>query len=152
MGDTFEVMQKTIAAIASLPEVFELKTSRIFLTTPVSPLAQNSFLNAAVCFLTMLEPYELFSKLEEIEKKMGKVPKPKTWPRVIDIDLIFYGDLILNDEKLTVPHPCWKERLFVLYPLSDLMDVKKEIENFKNVNKEKVVPYEKSESEKSCYR
>lgn len=150
MENSFEVIKKTISEIASLEGVYNLKTSRLFLTTAVSPIPQNSFLNIAVCFSTTLSPYVLFAKLEEIEKKMGKKPKAKEEPRIIDIDLIFYGDIVLDDEKLTLPHPRWKERLFVLYPLSDLMDVQKELNDFKNSHNEKVVPYETCEGERFC--
>ena len=52
---------------------------------------------------------------------MGKVPKPKTASRPIDIDLIFYGEHIQKEQGLEIPHPRWKERLFVLIPLSDLI-------------------------------
>ena len=71
---------------------------------------------------TPLTPKELFDKLQEIEQSLGKTPKPKQMPRPIDFDLLFYGTLVYADSELTIPHPHWRERLFVLVPLSDLTD------------------------------
>ncbi len=122
IGDSFAVMEKTVQAIAKLDQVWEVEISRPFLTTPVSSVEQRDYLNAVCRLRTSLTPTELFSKLEEIESAMGKVAKPKEEPRVIDIDMLFYGQKRMESDKLSLPHPRWDQRLFVLAPLADLID------------------------------
>ena len=70
---------------------------------------------------TTLSPHKLLKILQEIERIMGKVPKSKNAPRILDIDILFYGQETHNDPDLTIPHPSWQERLFVLMPLKDLV-------------------------------
>jgi 2-amino-4-hydroxy-6-hydroxymethyldihydropteridine diphosphokinase len=60
-------------------------------------------------------------QLQQVERLLGKVDKPKEAPRVIDLDILFFGMEIHRDKKLEIPHPSWMERLFVLIPLSDLV-------------------------------
>ncbi|NGX55631.1 MAG: 2-amino-4-hydroxy-6-hydroxymethyldihydropteridine pyrophosphokinase, partial [Chlamydiae bacterium] len=107
IGDSFAVMEKTVRAIAKLDQVWEVEVSRPFLTTPVSSVEQRDYLNAVCRLRTSLTPTELFSKLEEIESAMGKVAKPKEEPRVIDIDMLFYGQKRMESDKLSLPHPRW---------------------------------------------
>lgn len=66
--------------------------------------------------------HEVFQMTQEIERELGKVAKPKTASRPFDIDILFYGDHHFQDPHLTIPHPRWKERLFVLVPLHDLVE------------------------------
>lgn len=113
-----------------------LKASKIYRTNPISPIHQPKYLNAVASFQTDLMPEKLFLELERIERKLGKVPKAKEAQRPIDLDLLFYGEKAFKTDKIIVPHPRWKERLFVLIPLSDLLQeikVAGETWNIKNL-------------------
>lgn len=98
----------------------EFRVSKFYWTKPVSTQDQPDFLNGVCCFKTADAPDLLFSKLEGIECELGKVKKDREAPRVIDLDLLFYGSQVYEDQVLRIPHPRWKERLFVLVPLLDL--------------------------------
>ncbi len=71
---------------------------------------------------TDLTPYTLLEKIMEIEKKYGRERKYKFSPRTLDIDIIFYEDLVLNDKKLKIPHPLMHKRGFVLLPMKEVLD------------------------------
>lgn len=96
------------------------KKSSLYNTAPWGYAEQPEFLNQALECLTSLEPFELLKEIKSIEKKMGREKTVRYGPRIIDIDIIFYDDLILKSEKLTIPHPLMHERLFVLKPLSEI--------------------------------
>jgi 2-amino-4-hydroxy-6-hydroxymethyldihydropteridine diphosphokinase len=124
LGGNFEKTQEAMVfALNTLVDhesIFGLETSRLYATQPISSIAQPFFLNAVCRFQTTFNPKELFRTLQMIETELGKVGKPKDAPRLIDLDILFYGSLNYKDASLTVPHPKWRERLFVLTPLADL--------------------------------
>jgi 2-amino-4-hydroxy-6-hydroxymethyldihydropteridine diphosphokinase len=97
-----------------------LEISHFYKTSPVSPIPQDDFLNAACKFHTSLSVNALWDLLTQIERELGKVPKERNAPRPIDIDLLFFGNQRIRELGLEVPHPRWSERLFVLRPLADL--------------------------------
>lgn len=99
--------------------LFNLRVSRLYLTTPEQIASHQLFMNSCLSFETDLSPLALLDELQKIEKKLFK-EKNKDGSRAIDLDLLFYGDLQLHTEKLLLPHPHWMERIFVLKPLSDL--------------------------------
>lgn len=109
-------------AIRSLEEkgIRVLEQSPVYETKAVGYLDQPDFLNMVVRFESELPVQELLNKLLAIEAKHGRIRKTKWGPRTLDLDLLFYGKLILDDPKLTVPHPRIQERAFVLMPLQDL--------------------------------
>ncbi|MCH9609683.1 MAG: 2-amino-4-hydroxy-6-hydroxymethyldihydropteridine pyrophosphokinase [Chlamydiales bacterium] len=121
LGSPEMTLKKAIALIEAHPKIFSFVCSTFHQTKPVSEIEQPDFINAVCRFECTLSPIALFSYLEEIEKKLGKVKKPKNAPRMIDLDLIFYGDLISKSRDLTIPHPRWKERTFVIRPLAELL-------------------------------
>lgn len=121
IGDTFSLLSQAIQALACLERIEQFTTSRLYLTSPVSHVNQRSFLNVVCSFQTDLNPKQLLHITQHIEVSLGKVPKPKEAPRPIDIDILFYGSHCYWDTELEIPHPRWKERLFVLVPLSDLI-------------------------------
>lgn len=120
LGDPYETLCRAAEAILKIPRLSQVRFSRLYRTSPVSSWPQPDFLNAACSFMIDWQPLELFEVLTEIEKKLGKLPKSKEAPRHLDIDIIFYGSQCFETETLIIPHPRWKERLFVLYPLKDL--------------------------------
>ena len=108
-------------AIAALPQkVRPLACSAVFETPPWGVLDQSTFLNQVLQAETVLPPHELLGFLKQIEAQMGRLPASRNGPRLIDLDILFYDDLILDTPTLTIPHPRLRGRAFVLIPLADL--------------------------------
>lgn len=101
--------------------VHSLQVSHFYQTAPIEVNSSSWFINAVCSVETSLKPTEVFNITQAIEIQLGKVNKPKNASRPIDIDLLFYGHLVQKEAELQIPHPRWKERLFVLIPLSDLI-------------------------------
>ena len=100
--------------------VNEWRCSSLFYSKPLGPQDQPDFVNAVAIFLTDLTPMDLLEKLQAIEKSQGRV-KTRHWgERTIDLDLLLYGDQVMNNERLTVPHPFLTERDFVVQPLLEV--------------------------------
>lgn len=99
-----------------------IKQSSIYETAPVGYKNQGLFLNCALKIETTISPTELIIKLKEIEHKTGRPLglEAKNRPRIIDIDILFYGDKIINEKNLKIPHPRLHKRNFVLTPLREL--------------------------------
>lgn len=109
------------AALQRLREVMEISTiSSIYETEPVGYLDQPRFLNIVCRGKTMLSAQELLKYAKDIEVAIGRQPTFRNGPRPIDIDIIFYDDLQIAQEDLTVPHPRMGERAFVLAPLAEI--------------------------------
>ena len=97
-----------------------LKTSSIYETKPMYMENQGLFLNCAVKVETALKPKELLNFLKIAEKRLGRQNAPRNGPRIIDLDILFYGNQIINDDKIVIPHPKIQEREFVLVPLVEI--------------------------------
>jgi 2-amino-4-hydroxy-6-hydroxymethyldihydropteridine diphosphokinase len=109
------------AAIAALPPVVTVnQQSFVYETLPWGVTDQPSFLNMVVIGETVQKPQELLKYLKELETRLGRIPSFHYGPRKIDIDILFYDNLILDTPQLTLPHPHLHERAFVLVPLADL--------------------------------
>ena len=110
-------------AVERIRELGEVKAvSSAYDTEPVGYLDQPRFLNAALVLETSLEPTELMRALLEVEQAMGRerVGAVAKGPRVIDLDLLLYGQVVMNTTELTLPHPEMLERRFVLEPLAEI--------------------------------
>jgi 2-amino-4-hydroxy-6-hydroxymethyldihydropteridine diphosphokinase len=116
---TLEVMQMALVELSQLSES-PIEISKFYKTSPVGDKNQSHFINFVCRLQTSFAPLLLLQKIEEIEKKLGKLPKPKWATRLIDIDILFYGEKVYLDERLEIPHQHWQQRLFVLIPLRDL--------------------------------
>ncbi|MCE8019311.1 2-amino-4-hydroxy-6-hydroxymethyldihydropteridine diphosphokinase [Halomonas sp. MCCC 1A11036] len=103
-----------------LCEPDEFVVSPIYSTSAVGYVDDPDFLNLALLFKTYFEPEALLNQLLMIEEKYGRVRSYRNAPRTLDIDLILYGSEIIKSIILTVPHPRFHERLFVLVPLNDI--------------------------------
>jgi 2-amino-4-hydroxy-6-hydroxymethyldihydropteridine diphosphokinase len=101
-------------------ELGNLKAAPLYSSKAVGYTDQPDFLNTAVSATTKLEPPILLKHIKAIEQKVGRTASFHWGPREIDIDIIFYDDFILKTEDLTIPHPAFAERDFVLKPLTDL--------------------------------
>jgi 2-amino-4-hydroxy-6-hydroxymethyldihydropteridine diphosphokinase len=102
------------------PEVEVSAVSRLYETAPAYVLDQPTFLNMAVKGQTVLSPTELLAYLKQLETEIGRKKTIRYGPRKIDLDIIFYDDLILSTPDLVIPHPRLAERGFVLRPLADI--------------------------------
>ncbi len=118
LGDREANLRNAITALA--PAVRVTRESRVYETAPWGFTDQPSFLNMVVAGETDLSPLELLKFLKTLETELGRTPTFRYGPRLIDLDILFYDDLILQTPELTIPHPKLHERAFVLVPLADL--------------------------------
>lgn len=116
------LFDRALSLLAAHPDVKLLRCSALYRTEPISPLPQPDYLNGVCQLTSQLPPLDLLLLLQAIELELGKLPKPADAPRPIDLDLLFYGSLCCESEKLGLPHPRLWQRRFVLQPLSDLVD------------------------------
>lgn len=121
IGDPVSVFNRAINEIGKLPNIFDLRCSNFYQTTPVGFHDQADFVNAMLGFKTTLTIQMLRGELRRIEELFGKVARPKDHPRVLDLDLILFGRTFYEDGDYRVPHRSWEDRLFVLKPFCDLV-------------------------------
>lgn len=118
LGDRFANL---LAAFAALPPaVHVLVQSPVYETPPWGLASQPAFLNMVLKGETHLVPLALLAHLKRLETKLGRQPAVRWGPRLIDMDILFYGELVLDIPELILPHPQLHERAFVLVPLADL--------------------------------
>ncbi len=123
LGSNLGHRKKNIeTAVTALNDIgiIVLSSSSIIETDPVGGPPQEKYLNAVIKVHTTFPPIKLLERLQFIEKKMGRVRTMRNGPRIIDIDILIYGDLNLTSEKLTIPHPRMQEREFVMKPLKEI--------------------------------
>lgn len=113
-------LDRTIRELDQQEHIHVLRASSVYETEPWGYQHQPSFLNQVLEIETDLTPKELLKTLKMLERSLGRTPTFKYGPRVIDIDIIFYGDTILKDADMTIPHPQVTQRTFVLAPLAEL--------------------------------
>jgi 2-amino-4-hydroxy-6-hydroxymethyldihydropteridine diphosphokinase len=108
-------------AIRSLRQVSELKFSSLYRSAPLGPAGQPDYVNAVMAISTTLPPLELMTELHDIETVFGRQRSGERWgPRTLDLDILLYGDLLLESDALRIPHPGIANREFVLYPLAEI--------------------------------
>ena len=117
LGDRAGTLGKAVAALSALGE---LKCSQWHETEAVGLPGAPSFLNGAARLRTGLEPERLLSQIVHIEARLGRDMTNRHGSRTIDIDMLLYGNRVINTPELTVPHPWMHERAFVLVPLAEL--------------------------------
>jgi 2-amino-4-hydroxy-6-hydroxymethyldihydropteridine diphosphokinase len=122
LGDRGAHIESALRELASLPRTRLLARSALVETDPVGPVPQGRYLNAAASIETTLSAAALLSELLRVESEHGRERSPdQRWgPRTLDLDLLLYGDRIINERGLVVPHPRLHERRFVLEPLSQI--------------------------------
>jgi len=109
-----------LAALATLPDTQLLMQSSLYRTAPVGYADQPDFINAVAAVDTELSPRELLDALLAIELNHGRVRQFANAPRTLDLDVLLYDDVEVNESGLTIPHPRMHERAFVLAPLSEI--------------------------------
>ncbi|HSL65113.1 MAG TPA: 2-amino-4-hydroxy-6-hydroxymethyldihydropteridine diphosphokinase [Gaiellaceae bacterium] len=122
LGDREESVRRALGLLAAHREIEVVSVSSLRETDPVGYLEQPRFLNGAVALETSLEPRALLDALLAVERRLGRVrgDGPRFGPRPIDLDLLLYEDVVLDEPGLVLPHPRLHERSFVLEPLAEL--------------------------------
>jgi 2-amino-4-hydroxy-6-hydroxymethyldihydropteridine diphosphokinase len=121
LGPREATILRAVDLLAAEPEVELLELSSLVETEPVGVTDQPEFVNGAVSLETALPPRELLAALLRIERELGRVRSGEQWgPRTIDLDLLLYGDEVVDEPGLTVPHPRLHERRFALEPLAEI--------------------------------
>ncbi|MFN2528723.1 MAG: 2-amino-4-hydroxy-6-hydroxymethyldihydropteridine diphosphokinase [Candidatus Baltobacteraceae bacterium] len=118
LGDPVENVRKAIGALRQAGELTAV--SRLYRSEPWGEENQPYFINAVALISTPREPRELLNALQEIEREMGRRPTYKWGPRIIDLDIVYFDDLKLDEPDLKIPHPHFRERSFVLVPLAEI--------------------------------
>nr|WP_321275191.1 2-amino-4-hydroxy-6-hydroxymethyldihydropteridine diphosphokinase [uncultured Vibrio sp.] len=121
LADPVSQAKQAIEALKTLPESKFVKSSQLYSSTPMGPQNQPDYINAVVAIETNLTPLQLLDRTQAIEQEQGRVRKDERWgPRTLDLDIVLYGNEVINSERLTIPHYGMKEREFVLYPLAEI--------------------------------
>lgn len=113
-------IELAIQELDSLPDTRVLTCSRLYRSRPAGFKDQPDFVNAVACLETQLAPRGLLDRLLDLEHRHGRVRTFRNSPRTLDLDILLFGDLVLNEPNLHVPHPRMHERVFVLLPLSEI--------------------------------
>jgi 2-amino-4-hydroxy-6-hydroxymethyldihydropteridine diphosphokinase len=121
LGDPLDNCRRGIDALCDGQSVALAAASPFYKTEPVDYLDQDWFVNAAIKVFTDLDPMALLSRIQEVQGRMGrKASGIRFGPRILDLDIIFYRDLVLKNERLVIPHPRMHKRRFVLQPICDI--------------------------------
>lgn len=120
LGDPEAAVRAAIARLGALPRTRFVRASRPIRTEPYGVTDQPEFVNAVAIVETELSPRELLEALLEDERRAGRVRRERWGPRVLDLDLLWYGELVIDEPGLTLPHPGIAERTFVLEPLAEI--------------------------------
>ena len=114
-------LRAALQTLQSLPDSRFIGCSSLYASDPLGPADQPRYVNAVAALDTRLEPHALLDQLQRIELEQGRQRKAERWgPRTLDLDILLFGERVLHDERLTVPHYHMHARAFVLYPLAEL--------------------------------
>ena len=120
-GNSFETLENSLNALNQIPGIILKATSSWYQTKPVgTPQPQADYLNGCALLSVEQTPEELLAILQGTEIQHGRVNKGTLQPRTLDLDLLLYGDLVLDTPNLTIPHPRMAQRAFVLVPLAEI--------------------------------
>ena len=120
IGDPSIAIEDALTALAAQPGITVTTRSRFYRTPPWGKTDQAEFINACAGLITTLSPNDLLKTCLAVEKSMGRVREERWGPRIIDLDVLTYGDAVVNEADLVIPHPHLTERAFVLVPLRDI--------------------------------
>ena len=121
LGDRLDYLQAAVDAITESPEIIPVAVSSVYETEPVGTRTdQPQFLNAVLIVDTSLSPRSLFERCKAAEDAFGRSRKEPKGPRTLDLDLLAVGNYTIDDPDLTVPHPQFAERAFVLIPWAEV--------------------------------
>lgn len=137
LGDAVVTVQQSLRHLAALPETQLVKASSLYRSAPYEAQGPD-FINAIALVQTHLSPLALLHALQALELQSGRERPYKNAPRTLDLDLIFYGDTAMATQELTLPHPRWHERAFVLLPLAEVWPERVSAEQFAAVNEQAI--------------
>ncbi|WP_340614542.1 2-amino-4-hydroxy-6-hydroxymethyldihydropteridine diphosphokinase [Xenorhabdus thailandensis] len=121
LANPLQQVNNALAALKKIPDTAFIARSSFYRTKPMGPQDQPDYLNLAVVLETQLSPETLLDHTQAIELEQGRVRKGERWgPRTLDLDIMLFGNHIINTERLTVPHYGLKQREFMLYPLAEI--------------------------------
>jgi 2-amino-4-hydroxy-6-hydroxymethyldihydropteridine diphosphokinase len=120
LGERERFIRQAVEEMARMPRTQLVRVSSLYDTEPVGDQDQPSFLNAVAVLDTELKPRELLWNLQLIEKRLGRVRARRWGPRTIDLDILLYGEMVIEQEDLVIPHPELENRAFVIIPLYEL--------------------------------
>jgi 2-amino-4-hydroxy-6-hydroxymethyldihydropteridine diphosphokinase len=138
-GDPLVQIEQAFVALQGLPATVNLQRSNLYRSAPWQAQGPE-FINAMAQIDTQLCALDLLSHMQRIEWQAGRTRPYHHAPRTLDLDLIFYGQAVIDSPALTLPHPRWRERAFVLRPLADLLPEVIQPEDWHFVAGQKVEP------------
>jgi len=120
VGDPAQAIRAAVEALATR-EIAEIdRLSSLYRTAPWGGVPQPDYANACAIGRTALVPLDLLDAIKQLERDLGRIDTVRWGPRVIDIDILFYGDISMQDERLVIPHRDLLRRAFVLIPLAEI--------------------------------
>lgn len=120
LEDPVAQVTTALRELAQLPQSTLTRASPLYRTPPMGPPGQPDYINAVAELHTTLDPHDLLDELQRLEQVHRRVRNERWGPRTLDLDLLVFGDRVIADPRLTVPHPGIASRAFVLLPLADL--------------------------------
>ena len=121
LSEPIKQVQAAIDEIKKIAQSQVINVSSLYLSKPMGPQNQDDYINAVLALETKLTPIELLDTLQDIENKAGRVRKENRWgARILDLDIILFGNQIITTDRLVIPHYGMKEREFVLLPLAEI--------------------------------
>ncbi len=120
IGNRNKYLEMALISLQEIKDIDIVNQSSIYETEPFGFTEQAKFLNMVIEVSTSLQPKDLLSYINKVEAKYERIRSIRWGPRTIDIDILLYGDVIMDEEILKIPHPFLKQRLFALIPLSEI--------------------------------
>lgn len=126
LGDRVGFVQQATSLLSANPEISIVATSSFYETEPWQMSSENWFINAVIQITTSLEPMQLLDECQRIENLLGRIKEPGETggykDRTVDIDIIFYDKMMMKTERLTIPHPFFHKRAFMLVPMLEIAE------------------------------
>ena len=119
IGDRLHFLTEAVRKLRAIPSSGVVQISSVYETEPVGVKNQNDFLNAVVLVQTSMGVADFHSRIKSIEKELGRVERSRWGPREIDVDILLFGDRVINQAAIAIPHPEMVNRRFVLQPLAE---------------------------------
>lgn len=120
LADPEQQIRSAIEDIAAIKDTTLTQQSSLYSSPPMGPQDQPDYINAVVCIDTALPAHQLLDELQQIEQQHGRIRKRHWGERTLDLDILLFADKVIEDERLSVPHPGMASRAFVLYPLAEI--------------------------------
>ncbi|TCK01912.1 2-amino-4-hydroxy-6-hydroxymethyldihydropteridine diphosphokinase [Volucribacter psittacicida] len=120
LAQPIQQLNQALQAIAHLPNTQLNRVSSFYQSKPLGPQDQPDYVNAVACIITDFAPFELLEQLQKIEQQQGRIRLRRWGERTLDLDILLYDDLVLQTERLTIPHYDMQNREFVIIPLIEI--------------------------------